>query len=271
MPDSRPTRAVDRAAIVRRRGIRRFTCVYTDLRTGDAPPASGAGSRSELAHAALKRRLLMGEFPLGDRLGEERLATLLEVSRTPVREALARLHAEALVERHPEGGYRPSPPDLHTTAELYQVRLALELHAVALPGRDGVTHDRGALRALHDDWVEMSSSSDLTIDPGFVLLDEDFHVRLAASAGNRALVDNLVAVNERIRPVRMHDFLTAERVGATVEQHIGIVDALVAGDADFAGQRLEAHLRQSLDVVQLRAGEALSRMVRAGRTAGAPR
>ena len=50
-------------------------------------------------------------------------------------------------------------------------------------------------------------------DPGFVTLDEDFHVRLAAASGNPSLADLLRIVNERIRVVRMHDFLTAERVG----------------------------------------------------------
>jgi DNA-binding transcriptional MocR family regulator len=57
------------------------------------------------AYEQLKRRLLAGEFPLRVRLGEERLAALLGVSRTPVRQALTRLHAERLVERHADGGY----------------------------------------------------------------------------------------------------------------------------------------------------------------------
>src|SRR4051812_4757508 len=102
------------------------TASSTALYTADRSKAS----RSEATHQALKRRLLIGEFPFGHRLGEERLASMLEVSRTPVREALARLHAEGHVQRHPEGGFEPAFPDMDRIAELYEVRKSLELTAV---------------------------------------------------------------------------------------------------------------------------------------------
>jgi DNA-binding GntR family transcriptional regulator len=230
--------------------------------TRDPGPVEPATlSRGEQAHAELKRRLLMGEFPLRDRLSANRLATLLGVSRTPVREALARLHSEGFVERHPEGGYRPAAPDLHHTHELYQVRFALELHALGLPEEAGTGHDREALEALRTDWEELGAAPDLTVDATFVIFDEDFHVRLAAAAGNSSLVDVLVSVNERIRPVRVHDFLTEERVEATIREHLGILSALLSGDLDSTRSRLDAHLRQSLDVVEARAARALARMI----------
>lgn len=230
--------------------------MYTDLDTdGDRR------SRAEAAYVDLKRRLLFGEFPMGDRLGEERLAALLGVSRTPVREALTRLHVEGLVERHPEGGFRPAPPDLVRTAELYQVRFALEFHALRLPGQMGTEHDPVRLRELREEWVALDIPAGGPVDPSFVLLDEDFHVRLADAAGNRALVEVLASVNERIRLVRMHDFLTAERVATTVEQHVGILDALLAGDAIAAEAALGEHLEQSLQIAEERAAAALARMV----------
>jgi DNA-binding GntR family transcriptional regulator len=227
--------------------------------------SSGTASRGEVAYADLKRRLLVGDFPLVDRLGEERLAALLSVSRTPVREALARLHAEGLVERHPEGGYRPAPPDLRRTHELYHVRFALEYYALRLPGETGTGHDLADLDRLREEWEQLEPPAgepgDDAVDPAFVLLDEEFHVRLAAAAGNAALADTLVGVNERIRPVRMHDFLTAERVQTTIDQHLGVLAALLDHDVDEAEARLRFHHRQSLDVVEERAAAALTRML----------
>ena len=82
--------------------------------------------RRELAYQSLKHRLLVGDFPPGRRLGEERLAAELGVSRTPVREALSRLHSEGLVERLSDGGYGPVLPDLHLIRELYEIRFVLE-------------------------------------------------------------------------------------------------------------------------------------------------
>src|SRR5690606_39450166 len=91
-----------------------FTCVYT-------APTTGA-SRGRQATGEIKRRLLHGDFALGRRLGEERLASLVGVSRTPVREALSRLHAEGFVVRLPDGGYAPAAPDLPSVRQLYEVR-----------------------------------------------------------------------------------------------------------------------------------------------------
>ncbi|MGH8932187.1 MAG: GntR family transcriptional regulator [Egibacteraceae bacterium] len=71
----------------------------------------------ERAYRTLKWSLLAGDFGLGERLGEERLAGLVGASRTPVREGLMRLHAEGLVDRLPDGGYTPAVPDMPAIRE----------------------------------------------------------------------------------------------------------------------------------------------------------
>jgi DNA-binding GntR family transcriptional regulator len=225
-----------------------------------APYATGLGPRSQQAYGTLKQRLLLGELALTQRLAEEALAEELGVSRTPVHEALARLHAERLVERHPHGGYYPAAPQLHETGELYEVRLALEADAITRPGRTGGRHDRDELVALRDDWAALAPPEDDGADPEFVLLDEDFHVRLAAAAGNHSLAGMLVHVNERIRPVRSHDFLTAERIALTIEQHLGVVGALLAGEAALAARLLASHVGESMAVVEQRVAAAFARM-----------
>jgi DNA-binding GntR family transcriptional regulator len=218
------------------------------------------GQRGDRAYAELKRRLLLGEFPLRVRLGEERLAALLGVSRTPVRQALLRLDAERLVERHPDGGFTPAAPDLTVIRQLYEVRRALELAALRRPTEAGDRHDVAVLEPLRDDWRALRGAQP-DPDPGFVLSDESFHVRLAQAAGNGALVDLLQVVNERIRSVRMHDFLTEERVQLTIVQHLSIVEAVLADDLDLALRRFEAHLGESMTVVEDRATRALARML----------
>ena len=251
-----------------------------DTRTGAAPNAawdaelytdvSAAPSRGEATHRALKRRLLLGEFPFGQRLGEERLAGQLGVSRTPVREALARLHAEGHVRRFPEGGFEPAFPDMDRISELYEVRKALELAAVRRTFDDATTtaHDRSALLDLRRDWVALEDDPAEHADPEFVLVDEDFHIRLALASGNSALAEMLGSVNERIRVVRVHDFLTEERIIATVEEHLGILDSLLDGSVDRTVARLEAHIDESARVASQRALTAIMRML-AGRTRGA--
>jgi DNA-binding GntR family transcriptional regulator len=83
------------------------------------------------------------------------------VSRTPVREALSRLHVENLVERHPEGGFRPVAPDLQRTYELYQVRFALEGHALRLLADPEMPVDRSVLDVLRNEWRELGEARDI--------------------------------------------------------------------------------------------------------------
>lgn len=224
-------------------------------------------SLAAFAYEELKRRLLLGDFRLGRRLAELSLAEQLSISRTPIREALSRLHAEGLVERLPSGGFTPRPPDLHTIAELYEVRRSLEFSALTRG-----PHDRDALLELRSVWASIERpASDEECGPEFVLSDEEFHVTLASAAGNRSLVEMLCHVNERIRIVRMHDFLTADRVGRTIDEHLGIVGALLeatdpsgtssANATLRASGLLDEHLNVSERVVVERAAYALGRMI----------
>lgn len=236
------------------RRISTFTCVYTASDTGS--------SRREVAYQTLKHRLLVGDFAPGRRLGEERLAGELGVSRTPVREALSRLHSEGLVERLDDGGYGPVLIELHLIRELYEIRFALERCAIERPLQGGPPHDPDALLALRSDWADLEVPAlDEHVDAAFVLLDEDFHERVAAAAGNLALVAQLRKVNERIRVVRMQDFLTATRVAQTIEQHLAVLDPLLAGDLPEAEARLVGHFEESLAVVEERAAFTIARML----------
>jgi DNA-binding GntR family transcriptional regulator len=228
--------------------------VYTEPHAGDA------GLRSEQTYALLKRRLLHGEFPLNGRLGEERLAAIVGVSRTPVREALMRLHAEGLVRRGADGGYVPVIPDVALMRHLYEVRIGLEVQALLRPSSHGTGHDVATLVGLRDEWQTLLGEGPVELDPGFVLLDESFHVTLAEAAGNPVLADQLRQVNERIRIVRMQDFLNPGRIEDTVSEHLGIVGAVLRGDLEDAEERFMAHVGQSMAVVEERVAAAIARM-----------
>jgi DNA-binding GntR family transcriptional regulator len=232
------------------------TGLYTDLH---AAGPSDAMTRTARIYVEIKHGLLIGQYALGARLGEERLARDLGASRTPVREALFRLHSEGLVDRHPDGGFCPTAPNLAAIRELYEVRIALERSAIIRPKFTGRAHDRDQLVALRDDWLALAGDPPQP-DPEFVILDEEFHVRLADASGNRELVDILRRVNERIRVVRMRDFLTSERISKTIAEHLGVVIAVLDGDLDGSVATFEQHLYTSLDVVEQHVAGALMQM-----------
>lgn len=229
--------------------------MYTEPHTGRL--------RADHAYVELKHRLLVGDFPVNVRLRETRLAAVVGVSRTPIREALHRLHSEGLVKRSADGGYEPIAPDVTGMRHLYEVRAGLELQALQRPGRMRVPHDADVLSALRDEWAAKADDDTLEPDAGFVVFDEAFHVTLAEAAGNPALADLLRQVNDRIRIVRMQDFLTEDRIAETIVDHLGILDAVLDGDLATAEQRFTEHLDGSIAVVEERVNRAIARMATA--------
>jgi len=67
-------------------------------------------------------------------------------------------------------------------------------------------------------------------------------------------------VNDRIRIVRMQDFLTSGRIDETIAEHLGIVEAVLAGDLTDAERRFAVHIGQSIAVVEQRVSAAIARM-----------
>jgi DNA-binding GntR family transcriptional regulator len=233
---------------------------------GVAWPGGQATTRADVAYRTLKTKVLRGDFPVDARLVESRLAATLDVSRTPVREALRRLAGEGLIEPHPDGGFRPCLPDVEVMRQLYEVRASLELQAIGRPGRVGGRHDEAVLRNLHDRWQSLADGPLPDPDPDFVLVDESFHETLALAAGNRVLVEVLQQVNERLRLVRMQDFLLEERIAATIAEHLVIVRAVLDGDLVAAEAAFTAHHSASMAVVEERCLDALRRMVSRSRS-----
>lgn len=235
------------------------TGMSTSSSTSSYTSSSTAGA---LAYHELKSLILLGDVPIGLRLREERIAERLGVSRTPVREALLRLYAERFLDRHPEGGFRVLNPSVQTMGELYEVRRALEMFALRR-APEGGGHDREALTVLREEWRSIDAD-DAQLDPEFVLIDEDFHVRLAEAAGNQQLAEELRQVSERIRPVRTHDFVTPGRIASTIEQHLAILDTVMARKPTKAAALLEAHIQQSQGVVEVAVARMLERMLSIG-------
>lgn len=223
------------------------------------------------AYLRLKSLILLGEVPIGIRLREGRIAERLDVSRTPVREALLRLFAERFLERHSEGGFRVAAPSVQTLRQLYDLRRALELFALrrsleaAAAGAPASGEAFAALEELRQEWMDIGSELPVRSDPEFVLVDEDFHYRLAAASGNEELCFELQRIAERIRPVRSHDFLTPGRITATIEEHVAIVDAILARASRRAETLLDEHISESQVVVEAAVLQALERMLDAGR------
>lgn len=219
--------------------------------------AAARPSRSDAVYDALRDELMSGRVSPWERLGEERLAERYAVSRTPVREALARLLADGLVEKR-AGGLYLHTPTFEELAALYELRVLLETHGIRRVVDDPtLEHDRALLEPELAAWHTLRDERPEPT-PGFVTIDERFHTVLLASSGNRALSAALAQVNQKIRAVRMYDYLTADRMRATADEHVEIAELVLAGRLRTALDALTEHVGASKDVVVERAALALA-------------
>lgn len=209
-------------------------------------------------HRELRARLLQGEFHLADRLAEVRVAEMFGVSRTPVREAFRRLEAEELIASAAGGGYRPAVPDLDRIADLYQVRIRLEVLSVERAADHDA--DRDALHRLKERWTTLRAQVG-DIGPGdFVYTEESFHLDIARAGSNTALSSVLSDVNQRIRIVRVQDFFLPGRIAKTIEEHLAIVSAVLDGSQAQGIELMERHISESARKVRDRALSVIARM-----------
>lgn len=218
---------------------------------------SDAENLADRVFVALRDDLMWGRLRPGDRLAESTLAERYEVSRTPVREALARLLADGLIERRDRGLY-PYRPRVEDLEDLYELRILLELQGIQRAEEaGGKRHNVEILEPELEKWREFRKSPPEP-DAGIVKDDEQFHLRLLESSGNRAMVSALEAVNAKIRPMRMLDYLSEDRVTATIDEHIAITERVLDGDLPAARSLLHAHIDSSRQVVVQRAREAMA-------------
>lgn len=228
------------------------TELYTSLNTTPV-------SRAQQVYEILRDQLLNGQITSRTRLSEIPLAKQHGVSRTPIREALARLQSDGLIARH-DGGFFAVIPNLAELKDLYEFRVTLELRGISRAIEDtSIRHDPDILKEELDHWYELREDPP-SPDPNFVVLDERFHGALSRASGNPVLTEALVAVNQKIRRVRMYDFLTVDRIDATINEHIEIVELTLAHQLNDAYRALHEHIGASMHVVLERAQRALTQM-----------
>jgi len=206
--------------------------------------------------AVLKERIVGWQYPPEHRLTEEALCREFGVSRSPVREALRALVTNGFVKKMENRGYAVRQLDLRDIEELYDLRTALELHVVGQLARRGGS--RSELLALRETW------KGLLLGPRrkgeeLAQLDTRFHETLAELAGNRMLLEQLRAINERLLVFRMIDFGEPRRAESTCRQHMKVIDRIAAGDAEGARAAMRRNIDDGREIVHDSIKEALAK------------
>jgi DNA-binding GntR family transcriptional regulator len=199
-----------------------------------------AVSLSDLAYTKIKSEIASFKLIPGDRFSENSLVTRLDMSRTPIREALFKLQQEGWVEVQFRSGWLVKPFDFNRFEHLYDLRLVLETAAV----KRLADSEYVSLEALNAIWLV--ADSDRERDGKRVArLDESFHTGLISALGNPEIARVHQDVTEQIRIIRRLDFTQASRIEATYDEHGQILRAIAKHRADQAILLLRTHIETS--------------------------
>lgn len=196
---------------------------------------------AEQAYTQVKALIFDFRLMPGDRFSESELAEQLQVSRTPLRQALQRLEREGFLQVFPKLGWQVAPMDFDAFDELYDLRVLIECHASL---RLCEAEHRPALTSLASVWlgsdqVRQTEASEVG------QLDESFHTMLVQGSGNREMARVHREITERIRIIRRLDFTKPARIDATYDEHARILRSITRRRADEAQRLLRAHIEQS--------------------------
>ncbi len=188
---------------------------------------------------ALRAALIAGELRPGEVHSAPALATRFGVSATPVREALLDLAKEGLVDTVPNKGFRVTAVSEKQLDEYTHIRSLIEVPTTVGLAASADPAALEALRPVAQEIVTAAAAGDLI---AYVEADIRFHLGLLALAGNEHLVEVVGDLRKRSRLYGLHALVEAGRLEASAEEHLEILDALVAGDEEAVRAVMTRHL-----------------------------
>lgn len=205
-------------------------------------------SRNEATYSRIKRMILAGQLGPGRKLVHQEMAKALDVSRTPIREALERLYQEGFVTRLPRRGFYVAEITRDEALDLYGAREALEIYALTSTLDRGPV-PRGSLDLL---WRHVRHYEELInrqVLTERILSDILFHLKLAEMSGNRFVVRLLAQTFERLAVKRRLEGYRYDRSRSAAAEHVQLVEAIARYDKKQSIQLLRKHIHFARDAL----------------------
>jgi DNA-binding GntR family transcriptional regulator len=200
------------------------------------------------AYEAIKAMIVTGQLGPGRRVTELDLAEQLQVSRTPVREALNRLQRDGLVVERPRTGFSVVQFDEKMLCEVFDLRAELDNYATGLAVQHITDDDVVSLFEILDTCDDLART-----DPSprgrlqELELGMDLHRRIARISGNALLAEMLDGLLIKCQVYVWMELTQLDEFSAARADHRMIVEAIAARDAVLACDRTRSHIRQSRD------------------------
>lgn len=188
---------------------------------------------------ALRAALIAGELRPGELYSAPALAARFGVSATPVREAMLDLVREGLVDTMPNKGFRVTELSERQLDEYAHIRGLIEIPVLVGLAETADRARLEALRPVAERIVTAAADGDLI---GYLEADRRLHLELLAMAGNEHLVVVVEDLRKRARLFGLQALAAAGRLEASAREHLDLLDALIAGDAERVRAIMTRHL-----------------------------
>ncbi len=196
--------------------------------------------------ARLRQCIVEGQIAPGAKLNERELSERLQVSRTPLREAIKMLAAEGLVELLPNRGAVAASLDEQDVADAFEVIAGLEGQSGELAAQRITDAERAEIRALHYEMLAAFTRRDLST---YYRLNAQIHAQINAAARNPVLTQTWRNVNARLQALRFRSNFDEAKWQRAVQQHQRMVDLLDAREGSALRALLVEHLENKRDAV----------------------
>jgi len=200
----------------------------------------------EQVASTLRQMLVEGLIPPGVKLNERELCEELNISRTPLREAIKMLAVEGLVELLPNRGsvaIELSPADVRHT---FEVMAGLEGLSGELAAQRITESELDEIKALHFEMMAAYTRRDLS---AYYQLNAAIHRAINQAAKNPVLTATYNQVNARLQALRFRSNQDGEKWQHAVDEHAAMIDALSARDPEALRRVLMSHLSNKKMVV----------------------
>lgn len=222
------------------------------------PQSSAPVSFEKFAYDAIKKAILEFRFKPGDALVEADLSKQLNISKTPVRDALTRLEREGLVTKVAYTGTYVSEITKQSVMEIFEIRAVLEGLAARQATPNFTANDLNFAEQLLNRQGEMLASGDLS---GAADANRQFHALIVQHSNNQHLRSMLANLDDHVQRIRVLSKTQRGAQSTSVKEHQQVLDAIRAGDAVGAESAMKDHLRNVLSELENVDIEALIKIV----------
>lgn len=195
------------------------------------------------AYTILKNQIIDGDYLPGDKISEQSVADRLQISRSPVREAIRRLANEGLIDYFPNRGAFVRVYSSKDISDCFEMRLLLERYAIF--------HISPELREAHIDGLRALQLEIMNIDKArYADLDAKLHESVVALCGNDILLTHYRLLYSQILTFREISLVDEEMNALATRSHVALLKAVINGKDERAVEIITKHLTESEAQVQ---------------------